>query len=168
MIIFTLYYFINKIMEDKIYYTYDDIHNLVKSLSTKIIESDFKPDYILAIGGGGFIPARIMRTFINVPIISLTINYYIKDDTILYEPNIIQWIDNLDLNGKKILIVDEVDDTRKTMKYIVERLTKDNITNLAVAVLHNKEKPKTFNFSIPYFYSLSVPDKWIVYPWDLN
>ncbi len=37
---------------------------------------NFKPDYIVAIAGGGLIPARILRTFINVPIISVTISFY--------------------------------------------------------------------------------------------
>ena len=35
---------------NKLYYTYNDIHNLVLNLSNKIKNSDFKPDYILAIG----------------------------------------------------------------------------------------------------------------------
>ena len=44
---------------EKLYYTYDDISNLIKNNINKII--DFNPDYIIAIGGGGLIPARIIR-----------------------------------------------------------------------------------------------------------
>jgi uncharacterized protein len=56
----------------------------------------------LAICGGGFIPAIILRSFIDIPIISVTINFYNKNDKITNNPNIIQWIDNLDLEKKNI------------------------------------------------------------------
>ena len=48
---------------DKLYYSYSDIHNLVKQGSIHL--KDFKPDYIIAVAGGGLIPARILRTFIR-------------------------------------------------------------------------------------------------------
>ena len=71
----------------------------------------------MAIGGGGFIPARILRTFIDVPIISVSVNFYDKKNNITTDPNLIQWLDNtVDLKNKKILIVDEIDDTKKNFK----------------------------------------------------
>ena len=51
---------------NKLNYTYHEIHNMVKEGSLRL--KDFKPDYIVAVAGGGLIPARILRTFINVPI----------------------------------------------------------------------------------------------------
>ena len=152
----------------KLYYSYEDIHNLVKELSSKIVASEFKPDYILAVGGGGFIPARILRTFIETPVISLTINYYNEDNTIKKIPNIIQWIDNLSLTGKKLLIVDEIDDTRKTLNYIVSKLIEEGILSIGIAVIHNKQKEKQCVFdNIPYFSAQEIPDQWVVYPWDI-
>lgn len=155
--------------DNKLYYSYNDIHNLVYHLAEQIKISDFRPDYILAIGGGGFIPARIMRSFIDIPIISITVNFYDKENNITTHPNVIQWIDNtnIDLRSKKILIVDEIDDTRKTLKYIISRLMQQNILNFGIAVIHNKIKPKELEFdNIPYFCAEEIPDKWVVYPWD--
>ena len=55
-------------MEDnKIFCTYELIHLICKENVNNII-SDFNPDIILAIGGGGLIPARILRSGINKPI----------------------------------------------------------------------------------------------------
>jgi len=155
-------------MTDKLYYTYNNIHNLVYNLASKINESDFKPDYILAIGGGGFIPARILRTFLDIPILSITINFYDKNDRISEHPNIIQWIDTKKLENKKILIVDEIDDTRRTLKYIVKSIKNDGIVDLGIAVIHNKIKKKEIEFDIPYFSAIDIEDKWVVYPWDNN
>ena len=154
---------------NKLYYTYNDIHNLVVDLSNKILNSDFKPDYILAIGGGGYIPGRILRTFLKIPIVSVTINFYDSNNNIKNFPNVIQWIENFELENKNILIVDEIDDTRRTLKYIVSRLKKQNMKNLGVAVIHNKIKKKEIVFNdIPYFSALDIEDKWVVYPWDIE
>ena len=154
---------------NKLYYTYNDIHNLVVDLSNKILNSDFKPDYILAIGGGGYIPGRILRTFLKIPIVSVTINFYDSNNNIKNFPNVIQWIENFELENKNILIVDEIDDTRRTLKYIVSRLKKQNMKNLGVAVNHNKIKKKEIVFNdIPYFSALDIEDKWVVYPWDIE
>ncbi len=158
-------------MTDKLYYSYNDIHNLIYDLANKIKKSEFKPDYILAVGGGGFIPARMLRAFIDIPILSMTINYYDKNNEITNNPNIIQWIDNMNhmLEDKKILIIDEIDDKRRTLKYIINRLRNDNIKNLGVAVIHNKLKSKEVTIeNIPYFFADEIPDKWVVYPWDIQ
>ena len=98
---------------EKLHYSYSDIHNLVKEGSLRL--KNFKPDYIVYIAGGGLIPARMLRTFINVPIISLTISFYNENNQILDVPKILQWVDKETIKGKNILIVDEVDDTRKTL-----------------------------------------------------
>ena len=102
-----------------------------------------------------------------------------------------QWLDfsalnehKLDLIGKNILIVDEVDDTRTTLHYAVSELQKDldslakslgrdnEKTTLSVFVLHNKDKPK--NAQLPdemmnsgrYIAAATTGDEWIAYPWE--
>ena len=46
-------------MGAKRHYTYVDIHKTIQRLVDLIVE--FKPDVMVAIGGGGFIPARMLR-----------------------------------------------------------------------------------------------------------
>ena len=86
-------------------------------------------------------------------------------------PRKIQWIDEVEqkLSGKKILLVDEVDDSRITLEYCLRELLSHDPAGLAVAVLHNKNKEK--KGSIPqevsyYFAGEEMEDRWIVYPWD--
>jgi hypoxanthine phosphoribosyltransferase len=88
------------------------------------------------------------------------------------------------LVGKRILIVDEVDDTRTTLEYAVKELEKDveaarqalggagEKTKFSIFVLHNKNKPK--KGSLPedmmaegrYCAARTVEDVWICYPWE--
>lgn len=66
-------------MVKKIWYTYDDIHRVLKELAGKIQSGGVKYDAMIAIGGGGFIPARILRCFLNIPIYAVTTAYYAND-----------------------------------------------------------------------------------------
>ena len=63
----------------------------------------FNPDVIIAIGGGGFIPARILRTHIKVPILAVSVELY--DDTTNSagtNVNIKQWFDDSYGTGKLV------------------------------------------------------------------
>ena len=150
---------------DKLYYSYDDITNLIKNNVHKIKSNDI--DYVIAIGGGGLIPARIMRNYINKPIYVITVSSY-DDEYVKDNIEVLQWID-LDLKDKKVLIIDEIDDTRKTLDFCINRLkNKNNANNISVFVLQNKIKEKIGNFDniINYISCETIEDKWVVYPWD--
>lgn len=158
-------------MENKIYVTYNMIHNAVKRLAADVKASGFDPDVIVAIGSGGFIPARILKTFINRPIFAVGISYYGIDNKPMDMPQKIQWIDEVQqkLMGKKILLIDEVDDTRVTLSYCLHELLSHDPKEIAVLVIHNKEKTKGAEFPKEiqrYFAAFSVEDRWIKYPWD--
>ncbi len=156
---------------EKNYVSYKRVHKIVQEGSKVILESDFKPDYLLAIGGGGFIPARIMRTFIDRPIISLTVSRYDSNNNTVDIPVKHQWIDdiNIDLNEKSVLIIDEVDDCRTTLDYCTKELLDNYDVELGIFVLHNKLKPKTGKIpdAVKYiFIGEDIDDIWVVYPWD--
>ncbi|KAJ4349745.1 hypoxanthine-guanine phosphoribosyltransferase [Didymosphaeria variabile] len=156
-------------MVEKIYVTYNQVHKLCQSSAQRIL-NDFKPQLMVAIGGGGYVPARILRSFLkkpgspNIPIQAIGLSLY---ETLGTDPveqpgtkvTRTQWLDLSSLEmanliGKNILIVDEVDDTRTTLEYAVKELEKDVIeaqkklgresekTNFSIFVLHNKDKTK--------------------------
>lgn len=179
--------------------TYNDIHNLIRS-ATPNIASHFNPDLLVAIGGGGFFPARVMRTFLR----EITDNKALQIQAIglsLYEPvpgstseqignEVIrtQWLGpdaGKMLVGKRILIVDEVDDTRKTLGYALSELKKDieeelatrpesererlgAATKFAIFVVHNKLKEKLAHLppDTAYYSGADVADIWLDYPWE--
>lgn len=106
---------------------------------------------MIAIGGGGYVPARILRSFLkqpgspNIPIQAIGLSLYealpSNHPSGANTPGDIeqlgtkvtrtQWLDLTSLGemenlvGKRILIVDEVDDTRTTLEYAVKELEKD-------------------------------------------
>lgn len=154
----------------KIWYTYEEIHRNIKLLAEKIQASGQHFDAMIAIGGGGFIPARILRSFLNIPIYTVTLSYYDANDQPTDSPQKIQWVEGLDkqLQHKNILVVDEVDDSRVTLEYCLNALRQEGFERLGVAVLHEKLKQKKGRLpeNLPYFSGIKVEDWWINYPWD--
>ena len=155
----------------KIYFSYNDIHKTVKTLASQIKDTGYDPQVMVAIGTGGFIPARILKTFLEKPIYTVGISYYDQDNNPKNSPQKIQWIDEVEqkLEGKKILLVDEVDDSRSTLEYCLRELLKHKPAEIAVAVLHNKRKEKrgTIPTEIDYYFAgMELDDMWICYPWD--
>ncbi|KIW64122.1 hypothetical protein PV04_09077 [Phialophora macrospora] len=156
-------------MVEKVYVTYNQIHKLCQKSATKILD-DFQPNLMIAIGGGGYVPARILRSFLkktgapNIPIQAIGLSLYeqLSGSDPVEEPGTkvtrTQWLDlsSLEMSnliGKNVLIVDEVDDTRTTLEYAVKELEKDvetarkqlgrtEKTKFCIFVLHNKDKEK--------------------------
>lgn len=150
-------------------FTYDEIHDTVVRLGKAARK--FDPDVIVAVGTGGFIPARILKSVLAIPIIAVNVSSY-ADKT---AHNIVchQWFDpNSKLgsmvNGGRVLIVDDVDDTSRTLAFVVDELWKTSTpAEVGVAVIHNKLKPKEANLCVSeYFCGDDVDDVWVTYPWD--
>jgi len=159
--------------DGKVYFSYAQIHEAICSLVPQI--RTFEPAIMIAIGGGGYIPARILRTELNIPLLTVSVELY-NDATCTRRDQVkkIQWFDTTfgtrnEVYGKRILIVDEVDDSRTTFKYVVDEVVKTiQPSAVAVAVVHNKLKPK--NAELPedvlYLAGENVEDYWNCYPWD--
>lgn len=186
-------------MTEKLYVTYNDVHKMCQQSAEKLL-SDFQPQLIIAIGGGGYVPARILRSFLkkpnspNIPIQAIGLSLYesLGNDEVEAPGTKVtrtQWLDLTALGemqnlvGKKILIVDEVDDTRTTLEYAVKELEKDielarqrmggdaPKTEFGIFVLHNKDKPKKGKLphdmiDSRYTAAATVKDVWICYPWE--
>jgi hypoxanthine phosphoribosyltransferase len=152
--------------DGRIYFSYAQVHASISSLEAKI--KAFEPDIIIAIGGGGFIPARMIRSLIKVPILAVSLELY-DDNTCTMRSKVEkrQWFDESTSLGKlvrdgRVLVVDEVDDTRTTLQYCVEELMATNSpAAVAVAVVHNKLKPKKGRLPahVQYFAGEDVEDK---------
>ncbi|EMF10976.1 hypoxanthine guanine phosphoribosyltransferase [Sphaerulina musiva SO2202] len=187
-------------MVEKVWITYNQTHKLCQDAAPRILK-DFQPNLMIAIGGGGYVPARMLRSFLkqpgapNIPIQAIGLSLYeaLGTDEQVEAPGTkvtrTQWLDltsleMVDLVGKSILIVDEVDDTRTTLEYAVKELQKDvdeaakkagrgaETTKFSIFVLHNKDKakkgtlPEEMISNNRYLAARTVPDVWINYPWE--
>ena len=61
----------------KINLSYETIVNDIRKLAININNSDTKYDAIISIAGGGLIPSRLLRNYLNIPIYSINVKFYI-------------------------------------------------------------------------------------------
>jgi uncharacterized protein len=140
------------------------VHKLCQHAAPTILDN-FKPNLMIAIGGGGYVPARILRSFLkkpgsggpNIPIQAIGLSLYesLGTDSQVEQPGTkvtrTQWLDLRSLEmanliGKNVLIVDEVDDTRTTLEYAVKELEKDVAT--AAKEAGRQEEPTKFSIFV--------------------
>lgn len=143
--------------------TWEDIEKITDELADKIKASSFKSDYIIGITTGGLIPlyflAKKLDDIENILTISAT-SYdkdRRKDLKIIYLPNI-------NLNGKKVLLVDDITETGDTLKKIsdivIDQYKVSELKTVTLGV--NTDKCKFY----PDFYVIEEKGEWVVFPWE--
>lgn len=131
-----------------IHCSYDNIQTTINSYIDRF--NVFEPDVIITISKSATIMAGMLHT--ETPIISM------KEFT------------DLSLNYKRILIIDCIDDTRKSFMNaikIVKELVEGN-PEIAIMSIFNKDKEKCgkLDDDIQYIGGNTAPDKWIACPWN--
>ncbi len=154
-----------------LFVSYNDIHRYCQDIAARIENDGWQPDCIVAIAGGGLIPARMLRTFLKIPIYVVGLQRYDDATIIAEEPQTTQWLDNAEkkLHDKHVLVVDEVDDTRVTLSHCTRALLEYQPRSIRIAVLHQKQKPKTAELPVQVevvYAAQVVGDDWINYPWE--
>jgi hypoxanthine phosphoribosyltransferase len=144
------------------YISWSRFYRLSRILATIIHDSGFKPDIIVAIGRGGYMPARIISDFLHIMnMTAFKIEHY--RGTEKKPVALIRYPLSEGVSGKKVLLVDDVCDTGDTFelaeKHVEERIQPEEIRS---AVMHFK---KTSSFEPDYYAGRVFKWRWIIYPW---
>jgi hypoxanthine phosphoribosyltransferase len=122
---------------------------------------DFRPDMIVGLSRGGLVPARIMADIMGVKEIGiLGINFYKAMGKPSDFPRITQEL-TMDLAGKKILIVDDIAETGRSLMVAKDYLKRKGASEIRIAAIHYKPNSE---FKPDYFAASTTA--WVVYPWE--
>ena len=138
---------------------------LSRKLAEKIRQSRYIPDMIVAIGRGGYIPARLLSDYFGVmDLTSFKIEHYRGSQK--QTQATIQYPLTAKVDGKRVLLVDDVSDSGDTFKVAIDHVNqKGSPAELKTAVLHHK----TTSVYVPdYFAQTIVKWRWIIYPWAVT
>jgi hypoxanthine phosphoribosyltransferase len=122
----------------------------------------YKPDIVIALSRGGFVPARnICDMLIITDLVSLKVDHWgitaTKDGKAK-----IRYPLNIDLTGKKVLVVDDITDTGESMLVSLDFIKSLNPADIkTVTALHIKTSKFT-----PDYYGEEIDWKWVVFPWN--
>lgn len=123
--------------QKKKYVTWKDIELLVDKFIEKIKETNNKPKLIYSIPRGGLIPGVLISYKLNIPLI-----------------NDVPEIKDIE----HVLIVDDIADSGKTLKKIIENKKNPQIYTLFYKK-KSKVKPRWFGEEV-------AEEEWIVFPWE--
>jgi len=142
--------------------SWNEAYLLAKELSRTIKHSDYRPDLIIAIGRGGYVPARVVCDFLlhnlltSMKVEHWGIAAHKKDQAVVRFPLAV------DVKGLKVLILDDVTDTGDTLQISVNYVESLDPTEIRTGVLQHK----TVAQFQPDYYAEEITEwKWIIYPW---
>jgi hypoxanthine phosphoribosyltransferase len=141
--------------------TWEDIDNACDNIYKQMVADNYRPTAIIGLLRGGVIPARIFCDYFNVTLDFFTIDVKLYNGigTMEEKPKIREFEEDL-IRGRKILIVDDIIDSAKTMSAVLEHLKEEDIKT---ATLYCKETAK---MKPNYYACVAKENEWISFTWE--
>lgn len=136
------------------------IEEMCYKLARKIMRSKYDFDVIVAIGRGGWIPARYLADYLGnvIALAHIKIEHYIGIAKTT-KARVTEEV-STSVKGKRILLVDDVPDTGDSIAIAKRHLLKRGAKEVQVACLHYKP----WSIFKPDYY-IKLTRCWIIYPW---
>ena len=146
----------------KEYYSIDDLNKDISSIISQVQSANLKIDIILSVNRGGCVPGVYLSHGLKLP--HKVIDLQLRDGTNIPDLNSVK---SLIRNSKKILIIDDINDTGSTFIHL-NKIIDDNTTKKYFACLINNIGSK---FQVKFFgRSINKVEKpfWYVFPWEIE
>jgi len=143
--------------------TWNQIYNMLLNLAEKIRKDNFKPDIIVGVSRGGWPPARVMSDLLGNPnLANVKVEFYLGVAETKGEPILTQPV-SVEVKGKRVLVVDEVADTGKSLKLIKHHIIENGASEVKIATVYYKP----WSIVKPDYYEKET-NRWIVFPWEIR
>jgi hypoxanthine phosphoribosyltransferase len=143
--------------------TWNQIYAMLRSQAEKIRRSGFKPDIIVGIARGGWVPARVQSDLLEIPDLAVVrVEFYLGVAETRNEPVMTQGVSEV-VAGKKVLVVDDVADTGKSLQLVKEHIRQQGAVELRIATVYRKP----FSIITPDYYEKETR-RWVVFPWEIK
>lgn len=142
--------------------TWDGFGEAARQIAKEVHQSGFDPEIIVSVARGGLLPAgAIAYALDQKSMLVMNVEFYTGVGATLLDPRLVDPVpDNAGLEGKRVLIVDDVADSGRTLQFVKE-LCEGYAAEVKIAVLY--EKPRSI---VKCEYIWKTTDKWIAFPWS--
>lgn len=142
--------------------TWNQTYELLLDQAEKI-RSTYQPDVIIGVARGGLVPARILTDLLEAPqVATIRIEFYTDIAQPSIQPILKQPL-TIPVNGKKVLIVDDISDSGQSLKVAKQHLTEKGAAEVKIATLYAKPTTQT----IPDYVEKTT-ERWVVFPWEIK
>ena len=142
--------------------TWQGFGDATRELSRTIVAGGFMPDVVVAIARGGLLPAGAIAYGLGIKNCgAINVEFYTGIGTVLPDPELLPpEMDMAYLDGRRVLLVDDVADSGRTLDLAVRLLTDRGAIVRSVVIY---TKPTTI---IRPDWSWKDTDLWIDFPWS--
>jgi hypoxanthine phosphoribosyltransferase len=142
--------------------SWEHLGEAARHLAQAVVDSDYRPDIVLAIARGGLLPGGAVAYALGVKnSCAMNVEFYTDVDQRLEVPMVLPPAPELiDLGHARMLIVDDVADTGRTLQ-VVQDFCAGKVAEVRTAVLY--EKPASL---VKCDYVWRRTDRWIDFPWS--
>ncbi|MDO5726302.1 MAG: phosphoribosyltransferase [Bowdeniella nasicola] len=150
-------------MEAREILTWPDFGMASRALAQQIVNDGFFPDLVVAVARGGLLPAGAVSYALGVKAMgTMNVEFYTDIAKTLAEPVVLDpLMDTSTLPGKRVLVVDDVADSGKTLAKVLEIFREFNVADVRAAVIYTK--PRSL---VQPHYTWRETDRWITFPWS--
>jgi hypoxanthine phosphoribosyltransferase len=142
-----------------------EVERLCQRLGGLIRDSGYRPDLVIAIGRGGYVPARLLCDYMHIMgLTSIKIEHYLSGAN-RQEEAVIRHPLKADIRGLRVLVVDDVNDTGDTLEAAMQHLQTFQPGEIRTAVMHHKVLT---HFEEDYSAEKIIKWRWLIYPWAVN
>lgn len=158
--------------EDRENLTWQGFGDACRQIAQQIADSGWMPDLIVAIARGGMLPAGAISYALGVKANgAINVEFYTGVGKTMLEPEILEpYIDISSLEGKRVLIVDDVADSGKTLKLIMDLIAKEGLSMGSDTAKVDARSATIYlkpTSIIKPDYVFKQTDKWINFPWSV-
>ncbi|CAN5126336.1 phosphoribosyltransferase [Frigoribacterium sp. UYMn621] len=141
---------------------WDEFGEASRELAAQVHGSGFVPDMVVAIARGGLLLAGSVAYALDVKSCgAINVEFYTGVDLRLAEPVLLSpMLDTPSVSGQKVLLVDDVSDSGRTLAMVLELLLK---AGADVRSLCLYSKPQTV---LEPDFVWRRTSKWIAFPWS--
>jgi hypoxanthine phosphoribosyltransferase len=147
--------------------TWDDITDWTDKVAKKMEASGFKPDVVIGLTRGGWVPARILcDQIVCKSLYSIKVEHWGITAQTDMKAKLTQEL-SVDVKGKKVLMVDDITDTGESLALSIEHVRARGPKELKTATLLHITHSKV----VPDFYGVKVPKaewRWFIFPWNIK
>jgi len=143
--------------------SWDTIYEMLLYLADKINQDRFKPDVIVGVSRGGWPPARVLSDLLDNPnLANVRAEFYLGVAETKGEPVLTQPV-SVSVADKRVLIVDEVADTGKSLRLVREHIVEQGACEVKIATVYYKP----WSVVKPDYYAKET-SRWVVFPWEIK
>jgi hypoxanthine phosphoribosyltransferase len=143
--------------------SWNQIYTMLLNLTDKIRKSGFKPDIVVGVSRGGWPPARVLSDLLDNPnLANVRAEFYLGIAETKGDPTLTQPV-SMKVEGKKVLVVDEIADTGRSLKLIKKHIVEEGAVEVKVAAIYYKP----WSIVKPDYYEKET-SHWVVFPWEIK